>query len=152
MIILRPFLNNSWFSFRWDGVYILMSLSIQSITHLKVSCFKNLESQNLFRVKPLSFVDAVFMLLISFNFSQSDFWCGCCSFSNLSFARIFWKPCWLELIFWHTSLLLSHSFLLPLPICYQWYTYRLHFLSVWCCYEPKYTTCDLFGYHTIQDF
>jgi hypothetical protein len=45
-----------------------------------------------FRVKPVSFVDAVFMLLISFNFSHSDFDGDVIGFFNLSFAPIFGKP------------------------------------------------------------
>jgi hypothetical protein len=57
-----------------------------------MSCFKNLEFQNVFRVKAVSFVDAVFMLLISFNFSHSDFDGDVIGFFNLFFAPIFGKP------------------------------------------------------------
>ncbi len=64
-----------------------------------VSCFKNLELQNVFRVKPVSFVDAVFMLLISLNFSHSDFDGDVVGFKICHLHPFFENLCWLELIF-----------------------------------------------------
>ncbi len=67
--------------------------------NLQMSCFKNLELQNVFRVKPVSFVDAVFVLLISFNFSHSDFDGDVIGFLICHLHAFFKNLCWLELIF-----------------------------------------------------